>query len=144
MVLCSLTEVDRCLRGVYCLYHQGDDYADDAGSMHLWIVSLLLRDYKAPYPRTWNLTVTNQLSLPVLIALVHRLLRHEYTSKGLLLLWVVMMPEWVAHLERWETCMKGKTRSEAGIGKRREWGWISLYVLRSRFEGFWQWCNTLC
>jgi hypothetical protein len=46
-VLCSFTKVERCFRGAYCLHHQGDD----AGSMHLWNVSLLQQDHTALYPR---------------------------------------------------------------------------------------------
>jgi hypothetical protein len=31
----SHVEVDRHFRGVYCLYHQGDDGPDDGGNVHL-------------------------------------------------------------------------------------------------------------
>jgi hypothetical protein len=44
---CSLVVVDRRVSGVYCLHHQGPDYA---GSTHLRNVGLLQQDYKAQYP----------------------------------------------------------------------------------------------
>jgi hypothetical protein len=47
---CSFVEVDRCFKHAYCLHKQGDR-PRDGGSMHLWNVSLLQRDYTALYPR---------------------------------------------------------------------------------------------
>jgi hypothetical protein len=55
---CSLVEIDRCFRGVYCLHHQalkmkavsttGSDYE---GKKHLWNVSQLTPDYNTQHPR---------------------------------------------------------------------------------------------
>jgi hypothetical protein len=71
---CSLVVVDRCLRGAYCLHHQGDDdWPELRGSTLLWNISLLQRDYKAidisqkvvvlTALRTWNLTEKEGLFL---------------------------------------------------------------------------------
>jgi hypothetical protein len=46
----SLVEIYRRFRGVYCLFHQGDD-DDDGGSKHLWNVGEFLPDYTAQHPR---------------------------------------------------------------------------------------------
>jgi hypothetical protein len=45
---CSLIEVYRRFRGAYCLLMHRPD---DGGSMHLWNVLQLLRDYTAQYPK---------------------------------------------------------------------------------------------
>jgi hypothetical protein len=47
MTPCSLVKVDQHFRGA-CRLHR----PDDGGNMHLWNVSLLVRDYKAPYFRS--------------------------------------------------------------------------------------------
>jgi hypothetical protein len=44
---CSIVEIGRRFRGVYCLHHQGDD----GDGTHLWNVSIFQRDYTALYPR---------------------------------------------------------------------------------------------
>jgi hypothetical protein len=50
MAPCSVEEVHRRFRRAYCVHHHSNN-PDDGGSKHLWIVSLLLRDYKVSYPR---------------------------------------------------------------------------------------------
>jgi uncharacterized protein Usg len=56
-----LVEIDRCVKGAYCLKYQDDEtsketfrgpaYTDDGGRTHLWNVSQFLPDYVVQQPR---------------------------------------------------------------------------------------------
>lgn len=49
---CSLLDIDRHFRGVYCRHHQGDDHSDDGSKSKLfWNVSQYLQDYILQRPR---------------------------------------------------------------------------------------------
>jgi hypothetical protein len=58
---CSHVEVDRRLRGAYCLHHQGDHRPGDRGSTHLW---------KRRSTSTWLQGATSQKTLYFILAAV--------------------------------------------------------------------------
>jgi hypothetical protein len=73
VVSCSLVEVDRRFRNVYCLHYQCD-HLHDGGSKYCVNVGKLLRDYTAQYPKKTVILahhrVQNSIVRPHLISVI--------------------------------------------------------------------------